>query len=101
MDEKIQATDTAQVRYCKKCGCELMSTNTHKLCENCRRKKWEKIGSIGKWIGTGLFAAGAGLLSYFSRKESEEGNEEQACGLDGNGTPDSEDGASDSDSEDL
>lgn len=26
------------VRYCKKCKCELTSTNKYKLCEDCRRK---------------------------------------------------------------
>ena len=30
------------VRYCKKCGCELMSTNTHKLCDHCRRERARK-----------------------------------------------------------
>ena len=24
-----------EIRYCKKCGCELVSTNKHKLCDNC------------------------------------------------------------------
>ena len=27
-----------EIRYCKKCGCELVSTNKHKLCDNCRRE---------------------------------------------------------------
>lgn len=28
-----------QIRYCKKCGCELVSTNKYKLCDDCRRKR--------------------------------------------------------------
>lgn len=32
-----------EIRYCKKCGCELVSTNKHKLCDNCRRKRNENI----------------------------------------------------------
>ena len=28
-----------EIRYCKKCGCELVSTNKHKLCDNCRRER--------------------------------------------------------------
>ena len=33
-------------RYCKKCGCELVSTNKYKVCDNCRRKSAEKIRNI-------------------------------------------------------
>ena len=32
-------SDKPEIRYCKKCGCELTSTNKKKLCENCRRNK--------------------------------------------------------------
>ena len=32
-----------ETRYCKKCGCELASTNKHKLCEDCRRTRNKKI----------------------------------------------------------
>lgn len=28
-----------EICYCKKCGCELVSTNKHKLCDNCRRER--------------------------------------------------------------
>lgn len=28
-----------EIRYCKKCGCELVSTNKNKLCDNCRRER--------------------------------------------------------------
>lgn len=42
-----------EIRYCKKCGCELMSTNKKKLCENCRLEKTEK----GKKAGYVIVAA--------------------------------------------
>lgn len=45
-----------EIRYCKKCGCELMSTNKHKLCDNCRRKRAEKIRN-------GVLGAGGTALS--------------------------------------
>ena len=44
------------VRRCKKCGCELVSTNKHKLCDDCRRDRNHKIG-------TGIKAGGAVLFS--------------------------------------
>jgi len=34
---------TVAINYCKKCGCELISTNKNKLCDNCQRKKVSKI----------------------------------------------------------
>ncbi len=38
-----------EIRYCKKCGCELVSTNKYKLCDNCRREKYANIrkGVVG------------------------------------------------------
>ena len=45
------------IRYCKKCGCELMSTNKHKLCDSCRRKRAENIRN-------GLLGAGGTALSF-------------------------------------
>lgn len=41
-------------RYCKKCGCELVSTNKHKLCDDCRRERNAIIrkGLLGA-VGTG------------------------------------------------
>ena len=46
MKNKVNEGET---RYCKKCGCELVSTNTHKLCDNCRHTRNAKIrtGVIG------------------------------------------------------
>ena len=45
-----------EIRYCKKCGCELVSTNKHKLCDNCRRERNANIrngvlGAVGT-VGT-------------------------------------------------
>lgn len=45
-----------EIRYCKKCGCELVSTNKHKLCDNCRR---ERNAIIRNSV---LSAAGMGVL---------------------------------------
>lgn len=48
-----------EIRYCKKCGCELVSTNKHKLCDNCRRERNANIrngvlGAVGM-VGIALF----------------------------------------------
>lgn len=43
-----------EIRYCKKCGCELASTNKHKLCDDCRRKRAEKIRNGVVGVGTPL-----------------------------------------------
>ena len=39
-------SDTHEVRYCRKCNCELMSTNKKGLCEDCRRKRNKKLKEI-------------------------------------------------------
>ncbi len=39
--------ENTETRYCKKCGCELMSTNKKKLCADCFRKRNEKLQKIG------------------------------------------------------
>ena len=44
-------SETKSIRYCKKCGCELMSNNKKNLCENCRLKKNQNIKNA--LIGTG------------------------------------------------
>ncbi len=56
--------DSIKVRHCKKCGCELASTNKNKLCDNCRR---EKVANIRK----GILAAGSavgGVLFFIVKK---------------------------------
>lgn len=42
-----------EIRYCKKCGCELVSTNKHKRCDNCRRERnaiIRKVGAFGSVV---------------------------------------------------
>ncbi len=46
--------ENTETRYCKKCGCELMSTNKKKLCADCFRKLNEKLQKIGLFISAGL-----------------------------------------------
>jgi Zn finger protein HypA/HybF involved in hydrogenase expression len=41
---------TAGVHFCKKCGDELTSTNKDILCDDCRRKKADKIRNLGLTI---------------------------------------------------
>jgi len=48
------------IHYCKKCGCELVSTNKHKLCDNCRRERNANIrngvlGAVGTVGSIALF----------------------------------------------
>ena len=40
-----------EVRYCKKCGCELMSTNKKKICDNCRSKRIDKVKKGVECVG--------------------------------------------------
>ena len=53
MMTKNEAANNSEIRYCKKCGCELSSINKHKLCDNCRRERAVKIrnGALGA-VGT-------------------------------------------------
>ncbi len=56
---KTKANDN-EIHYCKKCGCELVSTNKHKLCDHCRHSRIEKIrngvlGFGGTVLSIGLF----------------------------------------------
>lgn len=55
-----------ETRYCKKCGCELASTNKHKLCENCRRTRNKKIRDR-----ITIFVSAIGL-GYFVQKNLSE-----------------------------
>ena len=45
-----------EVRYCKKCGCELVSANRRKICENCRR---ERANNIKRGAAGGVTLAGS------------------------------------------
>ena len=51
------------IRRCKKCGCELVSTNKHKLCDNCRRTKNGTIRGIAIGVGTAVLSAAAFVLT--------------------------------------
>ena len=49
--------ELSSVHYCKKCGCELVSTNKHKLCDNCRRECRDNIKKgMGGLVGIGGIA---------------------------------------------
>ena len=50
--------EAADVFYCTECGCELISTNKYKLCDNCRRKKASKIKSMLKFGGSVITTIG-------------------------------------------
>lgn len=60
MEEMMMSKNEEQsdVRYCKKCGCELVSTNKHKLCDNCRRERNANVrsGILGVVGTVGSFA---------------------------------------------
>ena len=56
--------ENKETRYCKKCGCELMSTNKKKLCENCRRKRNEKIRNGALGIGSTAAAVTIAFLKH-------------------------------------
>ena len=49
-------------RYCKKCGCELSSTNRYKRCNACRRRAAETSKKI---LGVGVGVAVSGLFAFF------------------------------------
>lgn len=57
----MSSNDTgSKVRFCKKCGCELVSTNMGKLCDSCRRERASKIrkgvmGAVGTVGSIALF----------------------------------------------
>lgn len=48
------------IRRCKKCGCELVSTNKHKLCDACRRSRNGKFRNFV--IGAGAAVASAAIF---------------------------------------
>lgn len=50
---KYDAMDT-EVRYCKKCGCELASINKRKICDNCRRESAGNRRKAGLTVGMGI-----------------------------------------------
>ena len=65
--------ENIEIRYCKKCGCELMSTNKKKLCENCRRNRNQAIkntalGISGTVVAVALAVFTGGKGSGFKKK---------------------------------
>lgn len=53
----MDKNENTEIKYCKKCGCELSSTNKHKLCDNCRR---ERAGTARKvLVGVGTLGSAA------------------------------------------
>ena len=52
-----------KIRYCKKCGCELASTNKSRLCASCQNKRkafWGKIAKDTIFV----FAAGIAIFPH-------------------------------------
>lgn len=54
-----------EIRYCKKCECELVSTNKRKLCDNCRRERnanfrKDVLGAVGMVGSIALFIVAKG-----------------------------------------
>lgn len=61
----MSKNDESEIRYCKKCGCELASTNKHKFCDNHRRERAANIrngvlGVVGTVGSVALFIATKG-----------------------------------------
>lgn len=51
-------------RFCKKCGCELVSTNKKKKCANCQRVTGKKIKDNSlKVLGVSLGVLALGVLN--------------------------------------
>lgn len=75
MEEMMMSKNEEQsdVRYCKKCGCELVSANKHKLCDNCRRKRNAKVRN-----GIGILGVGTGSFAFFIVKKGKHGGGNKA-----------------------
>lgn len=61
-----------EVRYCKKCRCELMSNNKHKMCDDCRRKRNKKIRD--GIVGTGKALGSVAAVLYFFKGKNGDGS---------------------------
>lgn len=55
--------EKTEIRYCEKCGCELMSTNKKKLCDNCRRTRDQN----GKWVFGIAGVLGTVVLTFITK----------------------------------
>lgn len=69
MEEMMMSKNEEQsdVRYCKKCGCELVSTNKHKLCDNCRRERNANVRN-------GILCVGSFVLFIVTKGKHRGGN---------------------------
>ena len=66
--------DNNENRYCKKCGCELVSTNKYKMCDNCRRERAIKIRK--GVLGAATLVSSIALLVVTKGKHNDGGNKE-------------------------
>lgn len=51
--------DLKDSKFCSNCGCELVSSNKYKQCENCRR---QKAGKLRTFLGLGSTVITTGLI---------------------------------------
>lgn len=63
---KESSRKSSNTGYCKKCGCELVSSSKHKLCDHCRRERRDAFKNAIMGIG-GLFG-----LAFFIRNGKNE-----------------------------
>lgn len=63
----MKANTNEEIRFCKNCGCELVSTNKHNLCDHCRRTRNEKIRNELIGVGTGLLSIGLFVITKGKR----------------------------------
>ena len=69
--KEINYIENNEIRYCKKCRCELTSTNKHKLCDDCRRKRAAIIRNGLRTFGA---ATGVVVLSFVAKGKHGGGN---------------------------
>ncbi len=93
MDNTNKPDETPDIRNCKKCGCELVSTNKRKLCEHCRRERAEKWKRRGEWA-LGIAGVVGLALTKLNGSSASDGAEDPSSQDDGSGTDSSEEGDS-------
>ena len=95
MDNTNKPDEPPDIRNCKKCGCELVSTNKRKLCEHCRRERAEKWKRRGEWA-LGIAGAVGLALTRLKGSSASDGAEDPSSQYDGDGM-DTTEGKSSSD----
>lgn len=93
MNSSNMPVETPDIRYCKKCGCELVSTNKRKLCEHCRRERAEKWRRRGEWA-LGIAGAAGLVITKFLGSNSSDDAEDPSSQDNGSGTDSSKEGDS-------